>query len=95
VFAYFEDGVRLTAIEVWCPMSPDSTVIWDGIDMFRTDADQILAELVGRGIRLNLADALHPFCPDVALGLTREQASHRFESVLVARPGYYARFDTP
>ena len=73
----------------------DTTVVWDGIDMFRTDADEILAEMVGRGIRLDLSDPSHPFCPDVALGLTRERLSHHFEAVLVARPGYYDDFGTP
>jgi hypothetical protein len=97
IFAFFEDGSTLTAVEIWRPVGGDVTVmLWD-IDMFATPADDILRQLRDRGITVDDSDPERPFCPDVTLGLNREGGpgagpdgiGRYVESVVVAAPGYY------
>ena len=99
---HFEDGKSLTAVEVWRPWdeNADVRVLYDGIDVFRTPALELLDILRSRGITIESDPAeLHFAAPDVVLGFTRD-AGHEvpldtddeplyFESILVAGPGYY------
>jgi hypothetical protein len=92
IFAFFEDGKSVTAIEIWRPTGAEVCVLWEGIDIFGSAADQILAEVERRGTTIDLSERSHPVLPDVAIGFTWERRGNRFESVLVAKPGYYAEF---
>jgi hypothetical protein len=97
IFAYFEDGATLTAVEIWRPVGGDVTVLWDGLDMFGTPADDILRRFRDRGITVDDSEPERPFCPDLTIGLNREDGPGagpdgvgRFiESVVVGPPGYY------
>jgi hypothetical protein len=97
IFAFFEDGATLTAVEIWRPVGGDVTVLWDGVDMFGTPADDILRQFRARGITVDDSDPERPFCPDLTIGLNRENGPGagfdgvgRFiESVVVGPPGYY------
>ncbi|WP_370943405.1 hypothetical protein AB5J62_30460 [Amycolatopsis sp. cg5] len=43
VFAHFEDGSSVTAIEVWRPLGESpASVVWRGIDIFKSPADIVL-----------------------------------------------------
>jgi hypothetical protein len=89
VFAYFDAGVTVNAVELWCPKGTETSVVFDGIDLFQTDADEILVELVQREHRVDRSDPVHPILPEVTLGFTRENLGPQFEAVVIARPGYY------
>jgi hypothetical protein len=97
-----DDGISVTAIEVWRPRDPaaDITVRYDGLDVFRTPAVQLLDLLRARGHRIETEDeGAGAWAPDLALGFSRV-AEHEvpmgadghplyFESVLVTAAGYY------
>ncbi|NUP49599.1 MAG: hypothetical protein HOW97_20155 [Catenulispora sp.] len=97
-----DDAVSVTAIEVWRPRDPrtDITVRYDGLDVFRTPAAQLLELIRARGHRVETEDeGVGAWAPDLALGFSRV-AAHEvprgadgeplfFESVLVAAAGYY------
>ncbi|MCP2257441.1 hypothetical protein LX15_001126 [Streptoalloteichus tenebrarius] len=99
IFALFEGGDSVSAIEVWRPESEQVRVIFEGMDVFGLPASDVLRALRGRGIVVDESDPYYPCCPDLALGFNRagdsggstpEGLSVLFESVLVAAPGYYA-----
>lgn len=97
-----DDAVSVTAIEVWRPRDPhtDVTVRYDGLDVFRTPAVELLDLMRARGHRVEAEDeGVGAWAPDLALGFSRV-AGHEvprggdgeplyFESVLVAAAGYY------
>lgn len=97
-----DDGISLTAIEVWRPRDPRAavTVRYDGLDVFRTPAVHLLDQLRARGHRIEAEDeGAGAWAPDLALGFSRV-AEHEvprgadgqplyFESVLVTAAGYY------
>ncbi len=97
VFAFFEDGATLTAVEIWRPVGGDVTVLWEDVDMFATPADDILRQFRDRGITVDDSDPERPFLPDVTIGLNREGGPEAgpdgigryIESVVVGPPGYY------
>jgi hypothetical protein len=89
VMAFFEDGASLTAIELMRPDRPDVTVLWEGIDIFGQSDEEVLAALGERGFAVDPSDPLHPYFDEITLGFDRDHERGYFESVLVARPGYY------
>jgi len=89
VMAHFEDGTSVTAIEFMRPDRGEVTVVWDGIDIFGLSDEDVLAELRRRGVTVDDSDLDYPTCPDVTLGFDRGNDRGHFESVLVAKPGYY------
>jgi hypothetical protein len=94
IFAFFEDGSTLTAVEIWRPVGGDVTVLWEDIDMFATPADDILRQFRDRGITVDDSDPERPFCPDMTIGLNRENGpgaafdgiGRYIESVVVGHP---------
>jgi hypothetical protein len=102
VSVHVEDGVSVTAIEVWRPRDPqaDVRVLYDGIDVFGTPALRVLELLEARGHAVDRDDEPEYYSvPDLPLGFTRV-AGHEvpladdgeplyFEAVLVGGPGYY------
>ena len=104
----FEDDVSLTAIEVWRPWdeNADVRVLYDGIDVFRTPALQLIEFLEERGRNIVPDESEYYYsAPDLVLGFTRI-AGHEvpldtddeplyFEVILVAGLGYYDEFLDP
>ena len=89
VMAHFEDGSGVTAVEVMRPDRADVTVQWEGIDIFGQSDEDVLTELGRRGVAVVVSDYLYPECNGVTLGFDRSHERGHFESVLVAKPGYY------
>lgn len=100
VVFHFEDGRTLTAAEVWIPRpGPEEiTVRFQGIDVFRTPARQLLRQLGDMGLTV-LDEGLYACVPQLSLGFTRE-AGHEvpldadgeplyFQAVLTGPTDYY------
>ncbi|MCX5227275.1 hypothetical protein ABZY16_00660 [Streptomyces sp. NPDC006553] len=92
-----EDRDTVTAVELWWPGEGRETatrVLLDGVDVFRTPADELLGDLPARE---TAGDA--PFVPGLSLGFTRrtsQEVPRRpdglpvcFTSVLVGGEGYF------
>ncbi|MFD8495712.1 hypothetical protein [Amycolatopsis sp. NPDC059657] len=99
VFAHFEDGSSVTAIEVWRPLGESSaSVVWQGVDIFGNSADVVLRKIRDLGNGIDESDPRSPCCPDVAIGFNRTGGPEFagpalpefFESVLIAESGYYS-----
>src|SRR5262245_28730384 len=65
IIVFFEDRKTVTAIELWRPKGDEVSVVWGDIDIFDTDAREILAEVERRGITVDRSDG-SPMLPDVA-----------------------------
>ncbi|MFI6693902.1 hypothetical protein ACIBLA_19500 [Streptomyces sp. NPDC050433] len=105
VVAHCEDGSSVTAVEVWQPApstrrdAPDIAVLFRGLDIFRTPARELLAQLAALGYRVANGESDRPSLPELTLGFTRDSGHEVpmeddglplfFEAVLVARAGYY------
>jgi len=97
ISALFDQDGHLEAIEFGRPEATDDIVTYDGLDVFTTPVEDIIA-------RLRHAGAVHEeeeedgqafTAPGLFLSLWRstpespdDQESPFFESVLIARPGY-------
>ncbi|MEU3693398.1 hypothetical protein [Streptomyces narbonensis] len=92
---------RVTAVTVWGPDEDealDVQVLLDGLDVFRTPADEILAHAARNGRHVNDEDPEAPYVPGVTLAFTRATSQDvprgatglpiRFTSVLVADEKY-------
>lgn len=99
VFAHFEDGATVTAVEIWRPLGDAApAVTWRGIDVFKTPPDLVLQRIRESGAEVDDSDPLNPFCPELTIGFNRSGGPEFvgpglppwFESVLVAEPGYYS-----
>ena len=101
IIFHLEDGKTLTAAEVWIPREgpEDITVTWRGIDVFRTPARALMAQVEAAGHAVHDRERYHPMAPGLSLGFTRD-AGHDvpmadddmplyFQAVLVAPEGYY------
>lgn len=95
--ALHSDGVgNVKAIEVY--RSDDDTVRFDGIDLFRTPADEIIALLESRTPVQLEEEGRTVIAPDLPMSLWRgtlpdfpgDEDGRYFESVLIASPGYFA-----
>ncbi|MFB8273271.1 hypothetical protein ACFC96_42740 [Streptomyces sp. NPDC055955] len=97
-----EDGVVVTAIELWWPGEGrvfSTRVLLDGDEVFTTPAQEVFARAVSRGWRVGTSQPEYPVIPGVSLGFTR-QTSQEVErdadrlprcvtSVLVGAKDYY------
>ncbi|WP_280725980.1 hypothetical protein [Kitasatospora sp. MAA4] len=94
------DGKSLASAEVWTPRPgpEDVTVRFRGIDVFRTPARQLLAQLRAMGLTV-LDETLYAYVPQLSLGFTRV-AGHEvpldtdgeplyFQAVLTGPTDYY------
>ncbi|MFI9291770.1 hypothetical protein [Streptomyces gardneri] len=92
---------RVTAVTVWGPdedEDPDVQVLWDGLDVFRTPADEVLAHAARKGWRVVDDDPRAPCIPGVTLAFTRDTSQEvsrdenglpvHFTTVLVADETY-------
>ncbi|WP_378734673.1 hypothetical protein [Nocardia brasiliensis] len=101
IFVHLESADEVTAIEIWRPEDPSADIVveFHELDVFRTPAREVLAELRSQGVRIDDSDRYYPNCPELTLGfnlegdgsagLDEEGLSIYFESALVAGPGYY------
>ncbi|WP_369142144.1 hypothetical protein [Streptomyces sp. R44] len=102
--AALERDHRVTAVTVWGPdegEDPDVQVLLDGLDVFRTPADELLAHAAGKGRRVNNENPRAPYLPGVTVAFTRDTSQEvardgqglpvHFTSVLVADENYRAR----
>ncbi|MFD9030983.1 hypothetical protein ACFVZW_07525 [Streptomyces sp. NPDC059567] len=99
--AALERDHRVTAVTVWGPdegEDPDVQIMLDGLDVFRTPADEILANAARKGRQVNDNDPRAPCIPGVTLAFTRDTSQEvprdeeglpvYFTSVLVADEKY-------
>jgi hypothetical protein len=97
IVVYFDAGDSVAAIEFGRPRHGDDVVVYRGVDVFGTPADE-LVETLSDHDRIEVAEQGHSFtAPDLLLALWRpvvpegpeDDDGRYFESVLIARPGYY------
>lgn len=97
IFVYFDPDDRVEAIELARPSNGEDVVSYRGLDVFGTAADELIQQLGEHG-RIDVTENGHSAtAPDLLLALWRpvlpehpaDQEGRYFESVLVARPGYY------
>ncbi|MFI1660450.1 hypothetical protein ACH4ZU_36895 [Streptomyces sp. NPDC020472] len=99
--AALERDHLVTAVTIWGPdedEDPDVQVLLDGLDVFRTPADEILAHAARKGWHVNNDDPRAPYIPGVTLAFTRDTSQEvprdenglpvHFTSVLVADEKY-------
>ncbi len=95
--ALHPDGAgSVMAIEVYG--SDADTVRFDGVDVFRTPADEIIALLESRTQVQLEEEGRTVIAPDLPMSLWRgtlpdfpeDEDGRYFESALIARPGYFA-----
>ncbi|GAA1264189.1 hypothetical protein [Streptomyces aureus] len=97
-----EDGVVVTAIELWWPGEgrvSSTRVLLDGDEVFTTPAPEVFARAVSRGWRVDTSQPEYPVIAGVSLGFTRQTSQeverdadglpHRVTSVLVGAKDYY------
>jgi len=96
ISALFDPDGHLEAIELGRPEATDDIVTYDGLDMFTTPAEDIIAQLQHCGAVHEEEDGHAFIAPGLCLSLWRstpespdDQESRFFESILIARPGYY------
>ncbi|MEU7018867.1 hypothetical protein AB4225_14270 [Streptomyces sp. 2RAF24] len=95
--AALERDHQVTTVAIWGPdedEDPDVQVLLDGLDVFRTPADEILAHAARKGWHVNNDDPPAPCIPGVTLAFTRDTSQEvprdenglpvHFTSVLVA-----------
>ncbi|MEU6931799.1 hypothetical protein AB0A05_21880 [Streptomyces sp. NPDC046374] len=95
--AALERDHQVTTVAIWGPdedEDPDVQVLLDGLDVFRTPADEILAHAARKGWHVNNDDPRAPCVPGVTLAFTRDTSQEvprdenglpvHFTSVLVA-----------
>jgi hypothetical protein len=97
ISAYFDADDRVEAIEFGRPRTADDEVTYDGLDVFTTPAADLVAHLRRRtavqqeevGHVLTAPSLLLSFWTPVIPGSPDDGAGRFFQSVLLARPGYY------
>ncbi|MEU6410992.1 hypothetical protein [Microbispora sp. NPDC046933] len=103
IFAHIGDDGTVSAIEVWKPIPSKCQgeavrVLYGDMDIFALPANDVIRSFRDRGIEVDESDPFYPNCPRLTLGFNREGGddiegelgvARFFESVLVARPGYY------
>jgi hypothetical protein len=95
---FFDADDDVEAIEFGRPSGPDDSVTYDGLDVFTTPSTDLIAQLRQRCIvhEEEEADGHAFIAPSLLLSLWRatpespdDQEGRFFDSVLMARPGYY------
>ncbi len=98
IFAYCDESGTVDAIEVARPDDAGTTVEFDGVDLFSSEAEPVLEELRRRGHTVVVTEGGYSArVPDVLLALWRngDETDPRtdlplfFASALVARPSYH------
>ena len=97
ISALFGPDGHLEAIEFGRPEAADDIVIYDGLDVFTTPAEDVMAQLRHCGAEHEEEDGYAFTAPDLFLSLWRsaipespdDQEGRFFESILIARTGYY------
>ena len=105
VLILFDADDHVEAIEFGRPDSTDDSVAYDGLDVFATPAADLIRQLRQRtAIDVEEEEDGHAFtAPSLLLSLWRpvtpespeDQEGRFFESVLIARPGYYDQLAEP
>jgi hypothetical protein len=101
IVVLLEGGEQVTAIELWRfeDDSEDARVLFDGHDIFRTPARDVLREQESKGRNVDTSDPENPVIRDLTLAFTRETGQEvpidaedklplHFTSVLVADGRY-------
>jgi hypothetical protein len=83
---------RVNAVELFPADEPGDVVRFRGVDVFGAPAEQVLAELRRHARFDEDEENGSVIAPDLLLVLAPGDEDEPFESVLLARPGYY---DTP
>jgi hypothetical protein len=100
VFAYFDMSQVVEAIEVYTPVAGADEwdrVFWAELDVFATPVEELVAQLRQRttvieeenGHSYTLPELLLAFWRSITPETEDDLEGRQFESVLVARPGYY------
>jgi hypothetical protein len=102
IFAYFDAGDRVEAIELGRPQCAGDTVIYEELDVFTTPAAGLITWLRQHST-VHEEEAGHSFtAPSLLLALWRavtpespdDHEGRFFDSVLIARPGKHRRHGT-
>ncbi|MBT9257686.1 hypothetical protein KMZ30_19100 [Phycicoccus sp. KQZ13P-1] len=96
VFVYFDDADLVEAVELSRPDRGD-TVTFEDIDVFATRAEEVIGQLTRRTVVQVEENGCSVTATELLLALWRptvpesdqDEEGRHFESVLVARPGYY------
>lgn len=97
MFVYFDSDDHVEAIEIGRPDNNADVVVYLGHDVFAMPVDELMellkdgnaVEIEEQGCAVTLPDILVAFWrPTVPEGPQDAEGRH-FESVLLARPGYY------
>jgi hypothetical protein len=97
IFVYFDPNDLVEAVEFGRPPNGEDVVSYRGFDIFGTSADELIQRLSEHD-RIDVTeDGRSATAPDLLLALWRpvlpehpaDEEGHYFESVLIARPGYY------
>lgn len=97
IFVYFDQDDFVEAIEFGGPRSGEDVVSYRGFDIFGTPADELIQRLSEHDLIEVSEHGRSVTAPDLLLSLWRpvipegpaDEDGRYFESVLVARPGYY------
>ncbi|MEV6286037.1 hypothetical protein [Kribbella sp. NPDC051770] len=95
--ADFGPDDRVSAVEIGRPTEPVVTVTYDGLDIFQTAASELVEALSRKTWTVEKENGHSFIAPDLLLALWRptipegldDADGKYFESVLMARPGYY------
>ncbi|HSE68317.1 MAG TPA: hypothetical protein VLB12_15115 [Gemmatimonadales bacterium] len=97
IFVYFDPEDFVEAIEFGRPRSGEDVILYRDVDIFGTEADELIQRL-SEYDRIEVSEQGRSVtAPDVLLALWRpvlpehpeDEDGRYFESVLIARPGYY------
>lgn len=97
IFVYFDPEDFVEAIEFGRPRSGEDVISYRDVDIFGTEADELIQRL-SEYDRIEVSEQGRSVtAPDVLLALWRpvlpehpeDEDGRYFESVLIARPGYY------
>ncbi|WP_431933842.1 hypothetical protein [Nonomuraea jabiensis] len=100
VFAYFDKHQVVEAIEIYTPVAGTDEwdrVLWEELDVFATPAEELVAQFRQRttvieeqnGHSYTLPKLLLAFWRSIKPEAEDDPGGRQFESVLIARPGYY------
>lgn len=97
LFVYFDTDDLVNAIEVGRPDGNEDAVLYKGLDVFNTSAEDLIERLTGDHVVEVEEQGRAVTVPDLLLALWRpvlpegpdDPEGRYFESVLLAKPGYY------
>ncbi|GGQ44302.1 hypothetical protein [Couchioplanes azureus] len=94
--AHGDDAGRVEAVEIYRPTEPGVRVLYGDISIFEEPAEIVEGRLAGRLPLQVIDDGLTVVAPETFMALGKstsvygdDSESGFFESVVVARPGYY------